>query len=148
MRTLTVKISRTYDQPIEKLYGVISDYRDGLPHIVPKAYFKGWEVERGGQGAGTIVNVTMSFFGKSFPFRLEVTEPKPGRVLVETDTDTGKYTRFTFAPTKEGSRVTLTIDSAIPIQPGVFGYLKALNVAFFAKRIYKAEMEGLANWKF
>jgi hypothetical protein len=144
MKAFHVKVSRHYNHPATSLYAVVADYREGLPQILPKAYFKGWDVESGGQGAGTIVNVSMSFFGKKFLFRLAVTEPKPGSVLVETDTDTGKYTRFTFIPINDHES-TLTIDSEIPVGPGVSGYFKARNVVFFAKRIYKQEMKNLAD---
>ncbi len=143
MKTKHIEVSHTFNAASQELYAIISDFKKGLPSILPKKYFTGWEVEKGGNGAGTIVNVTMTFFGKEQHFRLAVTEPKPGHELVETDTVTGKYTRFTFKPFDEGKQCKITIDSKIPVEDGLFGYLKSLSVANMAKRLYKSELLAL-----
>jgi ribosome-associated toxin RatA of RatAB toxin-antitoxin module len=143
MKTKHVEVSHVFNATPQELYAIISDFKKGLPSILPKKYFTGWKVEKGGNGAGTIVNVKMTFFGKDQHFRLAVTEPKPGRELVETDTDTGKYTRFTFKPLDDGKRCEITIDSKIPVQNGLLSYFKSLMVANMSKGLYKSELLAL-----
>ena len=83
------------------VYGIIADYRDAHPKILPKPPFVSLIVEQGGIGAGTIVRVQMKVMGKLQTFRTVVTEPEPGRVLVETN-DTGYITTFTVEPIDDG----------------------------------------------
>jgi hypothetical protein len=47
------------------------------------------DVERGGVGAGTVIRFRLRVFRRTRDFRAEITEPTPGRVLVETDLDHG-----------------------------------------------------------
>ena len=70
----------------ERVYSLISNYRDGHPRILPKQ-FSNLIVEQGGTGAGTVIRFQMSVFGMKRTFRAVITEPEPGRVLVETDLD-------------------------------------------------------------
>jgi hypothetical protein len=146
MKTLHVEATRIIDARPEPLYAVISDYRLGLPAILPKPYYTDLTVEKGGQGAGTVVWVSMKFFGKEHRYHLAVSEPEPGHVLVETDIETGKYTRFTFEPLDSGKRTRLTIDSELPTKPGLLGYLAALSVRSVAGRLYKKELHNLADY--
>ena len=68
--------------PPDRVYAVIADYDHGHPRILPKQ-FTGLTVEQGGVGEGTVIRVSMRVFGRRFEFRGFVTEPEPGRVLVE-----------------------------------------------------------------
>ena len=45
--------SRIIDSSSESIYNVIADYRVGHPAILPKPWFDGLTVEKGGFGAGT-----------------------------------------------------------------------------------------------
>ena len=74
-----VSESRDMEAAPAAVYGVISDYRNGHPRILPKP-----------------------FFGE-----LIVEEPEPGRVLVERYPDTGGVTTFTVDPRGAGCRVTI-----------------------------------------
>jgi uncharacterized protein YndB with AHSA1/START domain len=146
MKTIHVEATRIIDARPEQLYAVISDYRVGLPAILPKPPFTDLTVEKGGQGAGTVIWVSMKFFGKERRYHLAVSEPEPGHVLVETDIETGKYTRFTFEPLDGGRRTRLIIDSELPAKPGLLGYWGALSVRSFASRLYKKELHILADY--
>src|SRR6476619_4413817 len=68
----------------ERVYAIIADYKNGHPRILPKQ-FLGLAVEQGGVGAGTVINFQMRAFGRIVTNRSAVTEPEPGRVLVETE---------------------------------------------------------------
>ncbi len=70
------------DAPADRVYAIIADYRNGHPHILPKQ-FRNLTVEQGGVGAGTIIRFEVRVFGQTQHFRAVVSEPEPGRVLVE-----------------------------------------------------------------
>jgi hypothetical protein len=94
----------------ERVYALIANYHDGHPRIVPKQ-FSSLVVEQGGIGAGTVIRFSMSVFGRKLTFRAAVSEPEPGRVLVETDLDAnGAVTTFTVdqGPAPADSRVTIS----------------------------------------
>jgi len=82
----------------ERVYSLIANYRDGHPRILPKQ-FSNLVVEQGGVGAGTLIRFQMSLVGKKQTFRAAITEPEPGRVLVESYFDTdGMATSFIVDP--------------------------------------------------
>jgi Polyketide cyclase / dehydrase and lipid transport len=108
--------SLVIDARPEAVYAVVSDYRVGHPAILPRE-FAPLVVEQGGQGSGTIVRGSVTVWGRTAPFHQQVTEPEPGRVLVETDIDTGQYTTFTFEPLAGGRRTRVTIASEFPRGP-------------------------------
>jgi hypothetical protein len=124
------------------VYEILSDYREGHPSILPARYFTGLEVERGGRGAGTIIRFGMKVAGSTNEARAEVSEPEPGRVLVERVLDEkGIVTSFTVDPHSDGeSRVT--IDTQWPAR-GAVGLIERIVVAPMLKRIYVAELAQL-----
>jgi hypothetical protein len=84
-----VSESRIIGAPPETIYAILADYREGHPSILPQPYFKSLTVEEGGVGANTVLRVAMEVYGDKREFRLRVTEPEPGRVLMEEDPDAG-----------------------------------------------------------
>ena len=66
--------------------------------MLPKQ-FSGMTVESGGIGDRTTVRFNMRVFGKAQAFRTAITEPQPGRMLVETHLDSNRAVRtFTVDP--------------------------------------------------
>jgi len=64
------------------VYNTIANYRTGHPRILPKQ-FSGLTVEQGGVGAGTVISFKVRLLGRTDTYRAVITEPEPGRVLVE-----------------------------------------------------------------
>ena len=119
-------ITATAVMPAEpkRVYSVIADYRNGHPSIVPEE-FSNLVVEQGGVGAGTVIRFQMSLLGKKRTYRAAITEPEPGRVLVETDLDAnGAVTTFIVDPDQasEGSRVTITTE--LKVKKGITGKIE------------------------
>jgi hypothetical protein len=126
----------------EAIYAVLSDYRVGHPAILPKPYFTDLIVEKGGQGAGTMIRVYMSVFGRKYSYHQLVSEPKPGRILQETDIETGQYSRFTLEPLSE-NQTRVTIFTEIPTSAGFMGIVEKLTTPSFTRRLFKEELRNL-----
>jgi len=145
MKHYRVIASRRVDAPPAEVYAVIADYRRHHPHIVPPEYFERLDVLEGGVGAGTRTRVHMHVLGKKRVFEQVVTEPEPGRVLMEANADGSALTTFTVEASGEGaSHVAIATD--IPLQPGLHGVLERLAVSLLFPRIYKRELVRLAEY--
>ena len=84
-----ISASANIPAPPQRAYSILANYRDEHPRILPPQ-FSNLAVEKGGIGAGTVIRFNMRVFGRKRSFRAAVTEPEPGRVLVETDLDTNR----------------------------------------------------------
>jgi hypothetical protein len=141
-----VEVSSVIDARPEELYEVIADYQVGHPAILPRQYFTELVVEQGGQGAGTVIRGSITVFGRTYPFRLRVSEPEPGRVLIETDPDTGQATQFTLEPLTGSEQTRVTIASDFPRRPGLVGLLERLTRPLVVRDIYQKELRQLADY--
>ena len=127
------------------MYSLIANYRDGHPRILPKQ-FSNLVVEQGGVGAGTVIRFQMTVFGKKQTFRAAITEPEPGRVLVETDLDTnGAVTTFTVNPGTAPADSNVTISTELPVRSGFLGGLEKKLATLLLRPIYVKELENLAR---
>ena len=144
MAQTKAKASTTINAPAELVYAILADYRDGHPLILPKQYFTSLEVEEGGVGAGTVIRFEMNAAGRTQTFRSMITEPEPGRVLVETDPLSGTATTFSVQPTQQGTRAYVTISTMVNSRGGVLGLPERLLTKLFLQRVYKQELELLA----
>jgi hypothetical protein len=140
---LIVSKSAEIDAPADRLYGIIADYRHGHPRILPPA-FTGLTVEAGGVGAGTRIRVGMRVFGRVMTFPAEVSEPNPGRVLVERNFgDRPSVTTFT-VDRLDDARSRVTIATELPARTGIAGRVERFLTRRFLERIYTAELTNLA----
>lgn len=144
MSQTQAKASALIDAPAEQVYAILADYRDGHPHILPKQYFTSLEVEQGGIGAGTVVRFEMTAAGRTQTFRSTITEPEPGRVLLETDPVSGTATTFSVQPNQQGTRAYVTISTVVNSRGGVLGLPERFLTKWFLQRVYKQELELLA----
>ncbi len=134
----------TIPAPPAQVYAIIADYHQGHPAILPPRYFTGLTVTTGGQGAGTTVTVHMNVYGSRAVLTMTVSEPEPGRVLVEEDPAAGVVTTFTVDPVDDGQQARVTIATTARASPGLRGWLeKRLNPAIM-RRIYHEELGRLA----
>lgn len=107
-----VSASRTIAAPAARIYQVLADYRVGHPRILASA-FTNLVVEQGGFGEGTVITFDMRVLGRTSRVRGVVSEPEPGRVLVERYPDTGIVTTFAVEPAGAAQSV-VTISSDVP----------------------------------
>jgi len=144
--TFQVEESAVINARPEALHAIVADYRVGHPAILPKPEFTGLTVETGGFGAGTVVWAVSKIWGREYRFHQRVSEPEPGRVLKETDIDTGQYTTFTFEPVSGGSQTRVTISSVFPARPGIAGWLEKIIQSRIAHRLYQKELRNIADY--
>jgi hypothetical protein len=130
---------RLIDAPADVVYHCISDYRE---HHCPGGFlppaFSNFQIERGGVGAGTVMSFTVTLGGRSRRMTHEVSEPEPGRVLVEGGP--GERTTFTVDP--EGTRCRVRIDTVI-VAGGLDGLLTRLLGPRLMRPLYADELERL-----
>jgi hypothetical protein len=144
---LHVEMSHIIDASPEQLYAIVRDYHVGHPAILPKEYFtKGLTVEQGGVGAGTVIRTSVTMWGNEYPFRSIVSEPEPGRLLVETDTETGQYTNFVFEPLNGGRQTRVTFASEFPVVKGLMGVIQRLSMPSIVRKMYIKELHNLAEY--
>lgn len=146
MGSVQVAESAVINARPEVVYSILADYRNEHPHILPQQYFKGLEIESGGQGAGTVFRSHVRAFGTDVTNHMVVTEPEPGHILVETDNDAGVVTTFTVSPIDGGRRAHLEIATEWITSGGLRGYVERLMYPVVAGRMYRAELQQLAAY--
>ncbi|HMB22936.1 MAG: SRPBCC family protein [Chloroflexota bacterium] len=128
----------------KNIYDLIADYRDGHPRILPKPYFVSLDVEQGGYGAGTVINFQMKLMGRLQSFHSAITEPEPGRVLVETVLDSGTVTSFTVDPREGGQHSFVTITTTTEVPDGLIGKIQGWFTTQLLRPVYEKELQQLA----
>ena len=136
----------TLDASPDVIYGILSDYLDGHPKILPREYFPALEVLHGGRGAGTRFRLTTRALGVERIYVMEVSEPEPGRVLLETDTASELATSFTVDPVDGGRQARVTIATDWDAASGAAGALERAIVPFIMRRIYAKELRQLEDY--
>jgi hypothetical protein len=133
---------RVVDAPAEVVYHLISDYREhhrDHPEGFLPAAFSDLVVERGGVGEGTIVRFTSTLGGRRQTVTAAITEPDPGRVLVESSP--GVETTFTVEP-ESGQRARVRFDTVLEAG-GVGGLMLRLLAPGMLRPVYADEMARL-----
>ena len=141
MKPQTPTAIRVIDAPPDAVYPIIADYRNTHWLILPKQYFLSLDVEEGGFGSGTIVNFKMRLLGQTQSFRSRITEPEPGRLLVETDVNSGIATSFQVLPVGSGGQSQVTISTELKGRNAVEGWLAKIML----QRVYREELDLLAQ---
>lgn len=144
MREFIVSESRLIEAPAERVYGILADYKVGHPQILPRPPFESLEVEQGGYGAGTIFRCTMRFWGMASQFRAAVTEPEPGRVMVETDLTGAIVTTFTVEPRDKNRRSLVTFSTRLKTRGGPLGIVQRALSRRMLQPTYVRELANLA----
>jgi hypothetical protein len=137
------------EAPAARVYSIIADYTQHHRRILPREYFKSLEVEEGGVGAGTRIHVKMRVLGTTIEFRHIVSEPEPGRILIESDVDAdgGSVTTFTVDPVDSGAASILTISTEFTTQRnGILGRIERFLTIRVLQRIYKKELSLISAY--
>jgi hypothetical protein len=135
---------RVLDAPADVLYHCLSDYREhhraGPTGFLPPA-FTDLQVLRGGVGAGTVIRFTTRIGGRAETRTQEVSEPEPGRVLVEWGD--GEGSTFTVEP--RGEQALVRIETALNTR-GLAGLALRLIGARILGPLYADELSRLERY--
>jgi hypothetical protein len=146
MATIDFQASREMPVPARIVYSVLADYHKGHPAILPKLPFIDLVVEQGGTGAGTVFRARMKMLGKESVLHAAVSEPEPGRVLLEKSLDSNLQTRFIVeplgAPGSGDERSRTTFHTIINV-PGIAGLIQKWIVPRLLLPAYHQELANL-----
>jgi hypothetical protein len=144
MPTHKFSVSTKINTSTKAVYSIIADYREAHPKILPNPPFISLKVEKGGLGAGTEMLVQMKMFGKIKSFRAVVTEPEPGKTLVET-TDTGYITTFSVEPQNNGKSSLVTFTTELVLNSGLLKKIEFWMTSKMLRTVYRKELENLSR---
>jgi hypothetical protein len=129
--------------PPGRVYAILADYREGHASILP-SQFTSMAVEHGGLGAGTIIRFTIRLLGRRQTFRAAITEPEPGRVLVETGLDeNGAVTTFIVDQGSTPGQSRATITTRLKVRGGLVGRVERFFSTRLLYPVYVRELELL-----
>jgi hypothetical protein len=138
-----VSASARLDAPAAAVYGIIADYTRHHPRILPPA-FSNLTVRQGGVGAGTVITFDLRVLGQIRHYEGFVTEPEPGRYLVESYPAQGGATSFRVEP--DGNSCTLTIATEFDVRSGPLGALERWMAGALLRPIYGQELRLIAEY--
>jgi len=141
MATYSVSGSLRIAAPPDRIYGIIADYHRGHPTILPKQ-MRNLRVESGsGVGAGTVIRFEVTMMGRTDRYKAIVSEPEPGRVLVETNVEPMEsVTTFTVDAEDGGRAANVTIATELPQKPGVMGSIEKFLIKRVLPPLYAEEL--------
>ena len=142
MSTIHISAESDIAAPAERVYRILSNYRDHHPKILPPA-FSNFTVEQGGIGAGTVMRFDMTTMGRRQSARHRVEEPEPGRVLREIDLDRDLQTTFTVTPKGDASQ--LRIDT-VWNEGGPMGPVMKVMAPRLLAPIYRDELRNIDRY--
>jgi hypothetical protein len=144
MPTVTAFAEKVLDAPAATVYNCIADMRNHHPNFLPPA-FSDFAVESGGLGAGTVTTFKLTAGGRTRDYRMAVSEPQPGRILSEQDTNSSLVTTFTV--TANGAdRCTVRINTKWEGAGGVGGFFEKRFAPKALKRLYDDELTRLGDY--
>ncbi len=143
MAQITVKAAAILDARPEDVYATIADYQHGHPNILPQERLYDLQVEQGGYGAGTIIRFKVKALGVEQTAYQRVSEPEPGRVLVEQDIDSARNAMTTFTVTAVEQKTHVEIATTMNTSPGLQGLVERLLVPIIQPPVYRKELKLL-----
>ncbi len=90
-----------------------------------------------------MLDIEMKVLGARKRFTHLVTEPEPGRVLVESDRDGSVATTFTVDPVEPGRSCRVTFETVFDVHDGIYGRIEQFLTAAMLRRIYLQELANL-----
>ncbi len=127
--------------PPEDVFQYIADMKNHHPHFLPPA-FSEFQVVSGGVGVGTITTFRLTAGGRTRDFRMTVSEPEPGRRLVETDAKSTSVTTFIVDPAA-GGMSKVSIGTEWHGASGIGGFFERMFAPRVMRSIYADELRRL-----
>ena len=142
-RQIHVDLERTIPAPPARVHAVLADYRL-RERILPGSYLD-YRVERGGEGAGTVVSYRLRAGRRERPYELEVAEPTPGVTLVERDRRSSLVTTWMLRPTASGTATDLRLSTIWEGHGGIGGLFERAFAPRGLRRIHGELLDRLTR---
>ena len=143
MSDIVVVVDRTLGVSSDAAFAAVADYVKTRPAILPPE-ITDFEVLDGGIGAGTRFTYRLHATKKRIrQVEATVTEPQPGRQLLETDANSSLKVTWSVAPAGGGS--TVTVQVSWQGAGGIGGFFERRFAPAGIARIYGAELTHLAT---
>jgi uncharacterized protein YndB with AHSA1/START domain len=139
MAKVEASAERTIDAPAGQVYGYLADMHQH-PRFLPPA-FSDFKVEEGGVGAGTVTSFAVTAGGRTRNYRMRITEPEPGRTLVESDANSSLVSTFNVEP--QGDKSLVRISTSWDGAGGIGGFFERTFAPKALHRMYLDELERL-----
>jgi len=142
MAKVEASAQRTIDAPADAVYSYLADMSQH-PKFLPPA-FSDFQVVEGGVGAGTVTTFSVTAGGRTRSYRMNVTEPAPGRTLVESDANSSLVTTFNVEP--QGSKSLVSIHTSWNGAGGIGGFFEKTFAPGAMKKLYLDELDRLNTY--
>jgi uncharacterized protein YndB with AHSA1/START domain len=139
MAKVEASAERTIDAPADAVYGYLADMHQH-PQFLPPA-FSDFQVVEGGVGAGTVTTFAVTAGGRTRTYRMNVTEPAPGRTLVESDANSSLVTTFNVEP--QDGKSLVRIHTSWDGAGGIGGFFEKTFAPGAMRRLYLDELTRL-----
>ena len=146
MSTVNVEYSMIINARPEEVYAVFRDYRVSHPAVLPKPFFEYLTVHEGGLGAGTKFTAGMNVYGNKSTFSATVSEPEPGRVILEKDDDERLVTHFIMDPVENGKKTNVTLRTKAQTSGGLKGLFERMMMPSILRTMYKQELTNVGEY--
>jgi uncharacterized protein YndB with AHSA1/START domain len=139
MAKVEASAERVIDAPADKVYSYLADMH-AHQHFLPPA-FSDFQVEEGGVGEGTVTRFKVTAGGRTRDYHMRISEPEPGRTLVETDIESSLVNTFNVQP--QGDKSLVRIATSWDGAPGIGGFFERAFAPRALNRLYLDELARL-----
>ena len=139
MAKVEASAERTIDAPAGQVYGYLADMHQHSRFLPPA--FSDFKVEEGGVGAGTVTSFAVTAGGRTRNYRMRITEPEPGRTLVESDANSSLVNTFNVEP--QGDKSLVRISTSWDGAAGIGGFFERTFAPRALQRMFLDELERL-----
>jgi uncharacterized protein YndB with AHSA1/START domain len=139
MAKVEASAERTIDAPAGQVYGYLADMHQHQRFLPPA--FSDFKVEEGGVGAGTVTSFAVTAGGRTRNYRMRISEPEPGRTLVESDANSSLVNTFNVEP--QGDKSLVRISTSWDGAGGIGGFFERTFAPKALHRMYLDELERL-----
>jgi hypothetical protein len=140
-----ITVSKVIAAPPQHLYDLLADYAHAHPRILPRPQFHSLTVVSGGRGQGTVFDLELRLLGRRRSLRGRVSEPEPGRRLVESYEGEPTVTSFMVEPMFSGEHAQVTITTDTDVHRGLRGAVERSLATRLLEPLYRRELQQLAD---
>ena len=139
MAKVQASAERVIDAPADKVYSYLADMH-AHQHFLPPA-FSDFQVEEGGVGEGTVTRFKVTAGGRTRDYHMRISEPEPGRTLVEKDIESSLVNTFNVQP--QGDKSLVRIATSWDGAAGIGGFFERAFAPRALNRLYLDELSRL-----